>query len=295
VTVHLGVEWPDEPGDEAAEARVDGDSLRTWVVRGTRKFTVHHGRRSGSNVEARRLLADDGRPDLADSTWGHLVAALQRQAVHNALARLRRDDREILTLAFLQGHTNGEIASMLEVSARTVGRRLSAALDRLEENVRRAGARLLALPIAAFTYLGRRAEPFSGLAALARSPQALTTVAAAATVAVVGYATLSAPPTSATVSQEGPQIAVTVRPVEPAIAVISVPAETTAEAPPQTVGLPAPRVRAPAAVDHPVVSQSPAYGCLGNPTSAPPATPVRSRGAGSPVSHPGPGGCGPKA
>jgi hypothetical protein len=36
-------------------------------------------------------------------------------------------------------------------------------------------------------------------------------------------------------------------------------------------------------------------GCHGNPTSAAPPTPVRSHGAGSPVTHPGKGGCGPHA
>ena len=293
--MHLGVEWPDEPGDGAAEARVDGDSLRSWLVRGTRKFTVHPGRRSGSNVEARRLLVADSDPGGADTTWGHLVAALQRQAVHNALAALRREDREILTLAFLQGHTNSEIASMLSVSARTVGRRLSAALASLEQNVRQAGTRLTMLPVAALAYLNRRAELFSGLAALARSPQALTTLAAAATVAVIGYATVTAPPTVAAARHAAPQVAKTLRPQPPAAGLE--PATVTTTTTTAVAETPAPRhkvhVAAVTLVSAPAGAST--LGCHGNPTSAAPPTPVRSHGGGSPVTHPGPGGCGPKA
>jgi RNA polymerase sigma factor (sigma-70 family) len=294
VTVHLGVEWPDEPGDEAAEARVDGDSLRSWVVTGKRRFTVHPGRKSGANVEARRLLVEDGRPDGADSTWGHLVAALQRQAVHNALAGLRSEDRQVLTLAFLQGHTNGEIASMLNVSARTVGRRLSAALARLEHDVRDAGARLAGLPLAFLSYVDRRSELFSGLAALIRSPQALTTIAAAATVAVVGYATITAPRTAAAPPRSTVQVAKTIRPQAPLTAILAGTPGAVVEASSPVPAL-AGRVHDGSVEKTLSSTAAPAAttGCHGNPTSAAPATPVRSHGGGSPVSHPGRGGCGP--
>lgn len=295
MTVHLGVEWPDEPGDDAAEARVDGDSLRSWVVGGKRKFTVHPGRRSGSNVETRRLLAEDGQPDGADSTWGHLVAALQRQAVHNALAGLGQEDRNVLTLAFLQGHTNGEIASMLNVSARTVGRRLSMALERLEANVRNAGARLAALPLIWVSFFNRRQAVFGALADLLRSPQAIT-VAAAASAIVIGYAAVSSslPATAGRPAGQTGRSAAVQLPfgsnTQPAVAA------TTDEAP---IAAPtATSTHGPAKVHKTVTSPSTTTstnGCGGNPTSAAPPTPVRSHGAGSPVTHPGAGGCGPHA
>ena len=297
MTVHLGVEWPDEPGDEAAEARVDGDSLRAWVVSGKRRFTLHPGRRSGSNVEARRLLVEYGRPDGADSTWGHLVAALQRQAVHNALAGLRREDREVLTLAFLQGHTNGEIASMLSVSVRTVGRRLSTALARLEANVRNTGARLAALPVLWLSFFNRRQAAFAALADLIRSPQAVT-VAAAATAVVVGYAAMhTAAP--ATAARPAHQVAQSVLPRVP-FAGLSTKSGVQQPAAPAVVTAVTDvhgHVKTTKAAENQSTSPSTTttHGCGGNPTDAPPVTPVRSHGAGSPVTHPGPGGCGPHA
>src|SRR5207302_9430438 len=98
-------------------------------------------RRLGGHGRARRFLVSDQSPaDVAQGVWRGLVSALQRHAVENTLGEMSAQDREVLTLAYLQGHTNSEIAATLSVSERTVRRRLSIALAHLEEYARRSGA-----------------------------------------------------------------------------------------------------------------------------------------------------------
>ena len=105
------------------------------------------------------MLATDGDP-MPDppGAWGGLVSALQRHTVHGELAQLSKEDRQILSLAYLSGHTNREIAAMLRVSVSTVRRRLSAALARLEESMRRAGTWVSVLALLGLATYGRIAH-----------------------------------------------------------------------------------------------------------------------------------------
>ena len=163
------------------------------MVRGTRKVAIDQRRRFGRHGQSRRLLAADGaRSATARGTWQDLVGALQRQAVHSALAQLRKTDRQILTLAYLQGHTNREIAAMLGVSISTVSRRISTALSRLDEYVRQ--ARIWAVT---FALLG-----LAHLRSL-RWPAAMPT-AAAATAAVVTMGLVAVGPVSRESGQSAP-------------------------------------------------------------------------------------------
>ncbi|HKW70415.1 MAG TPA: sigma-70 family RNA polymerase sigma factor [Candidatus Dormibacteraeota bacterium] len=173
---HIEAGWPegtDFDPEPPAEQQATG-AMRSWLVHGTRKFAIDQRRRFGRHGESRRLLAADGaKTSSARGTWQDLVAALQRQAVHGALAQLRTTDRQILTLAYLQGHTNREIAARLGVSVRTVSRRLAAALARLDEYVRQAGIWMASVAVVGIAHF--RAARWPGGA----------TTAAAATAAVV--------------------------------------------------------------------------------------------------------------
>src|SRR6185437_15377632 len=132
------MEWPE--GQDGEGQPQETGALRSWVVGGTHRSAVNPRRRSGRNAQARQLLASDGtRSAGAHGGWLGLVSALQRHTFHDAMTEMPSEDRHLLTLAFLHGHTNQEIAQMLNVSARTVGRRLATALGKLEDQVQTLG------------------------------------------------------------------------------------------------------------------------------------------------------------
>jgi len=287
-------DWPD--GQEALPEEVeDSGTMRSWLVRGTRKLAVDPRRRFGRHGVARRLLAGGQVRGSAVGAWRDLVSALQRHTVHTELAQLSKQDRQILSLAYLQGHTNSEIAAMLQVSARTVSRRLTAALARLEESAKGAAAGLSALALLALAGYSRwvataRSTRWPGAAAMA--------AAGTATAVAVGFA-IANPAPSETAHASAPMSANAIHvslPVQRPLIPISAAPTAVVVAPDQD-----------AAKDH--AGNGPQHAanqasvtasriCQGNPTSAPPAVPVGPR-AGHPheppVMHPGPGGCGHKA
>src|SRR6266540_3026926 len=183
------MDWPEHP-EGASEVTDDAAaSLRLWLVRGSHAFAVNRRRGRGRNGHARQLLvADAGWLPGDHSGWRGLVTALQRHTVLNALAQLHRSDRLILTMAYLQGHTNLEIARMLHVSARTVSRRLSTALARLEENARNAGIWIASVVLVALGFLSRSQERAMGVVRSVQWQQAAVVVAAGTAVAVIGLA-----------------------------------------------------------------------------------------------------------
>ena len=282
-------EWP-RGQEETFEPQPE--TMRAWLVKGTHRFTVDPRRRFGRHAEARRLLAaDDEVTNGHSGAWGGLVSALQRHTVHSELARLPKQDRQILSLAYVHGHTNREIAAMLQVSVRTVGRRMTLALARLEESARRAGAWASALVL-----LGLAA--YSRWVATARSgrwPSGLAMAAAGTvTVVAVGVSVATPAPTEAT---QGPAPVVAM-PIQ-----VPLPADHTFSTTIGTVGVTVSADTKPAkghAGDGPAhaANQAPVTAsriCGGNPTDAPPITPVGPRGAGPhtpPVTIPPRGGCG---
>ena len=297
------MEWP-EPSDEAFETRQSAGALRSWLVRGTHKV-VHPRRRTGKHRGARELLAADAGWLPGDrSGWRGLVSALQRHSILNALALLRKGDREILTMAYLEGHTNEEIGRMLRVSARTVSRRLAVALSQLEEHARHVGIWLAAFALVALGVVSRPGATYWRVAGALRSDR-WTLVAAVGTATLVTAASIAAVATSPETSLTRPSTfapaarSVNAAPVTfaPAVDLQSSPVAVVA---PTIDGPGAGPTHKPKPTHQPLTQTSPGttHGCGGNPTNAPPVTPVGPRGHGphtSPVTHPGPGGCGPHA
>lgn len=78
------------------------------------------------------LSADHQLSGEADALSA-LVSAAERARVRGALARLTRDDRELLQLCYYDGLTPGEIAARLGEPAERVRKRKSRALERLRE------------------------------------------------------------------------------------------------------------------------------------------------------------------
>ena len=98
-------------------------------------------RRVGGHSLIRRLLVGAaGSAAIASGRWQGLASALNRHTIEGGLSQLDSEDRRLITLAYQEGRTNREIAVMLGISVSTVARRLSAALERLDRYVHRAGA-----------------------------------------------------------------------------------------------------------------------------------------------------------
>jgi DNA-binding CsgD family transcriptional regulator len=134
------------------------NAMRSWLVSGVHMFVVDPRRRFGRHGHTRELLVVE-RPVQHEGSerWQTLAAALHRHTVRDGLAQLSAAERRIITLAYLEGHTNREIAAMLGVSVSTVRRRLLGALEHLDTFLRRSGAWLAALALAALAYLNGQA------------------------------------------------------------------------------------------------------------------------------------------
>jgi len=253
------------------------DAIRSWLATGMHTFAIDPRRRRGHHLRARRLLADDRRTGSATSgNWQSLASALDRHTVR----------------------TNGEIAAILGVSVSTARRRLWTALKRLDAYISRTGTWLSAILVFSTAYvLGR----LTRLVGTGDWTQKLVSAAAVtATVAAVGLAAVS--PDSV---HPGRSPAATPRQAGAASqslgVVIPAPGQAFDLGPAQkasiiTADLPHQVIRPAVSVPPlPVTVTLPKLpgirGCHGNPTSAAPPTPVGRHSFGSPVSHPGKGGC----
>jgi hypothetical protein len=294
---------PPEPALTVHEPTIDHfgiDVMRSWLVHGVQM--VDRRRRFGSHGRARELLVAAQPPSQNGSErWQALAAALHRHTVRGGLSELGPDHRRVITLAYLEGRTNREIAAMLGVSVTTVRRRLWIALGLLEAYIGRSGVWLSALILVAATSALRPATRVGNWVTTAagstdRAQRVATTLTAgamsAAVLGLVAFTSDSSPP------QRSPRAATAQLATQTSVTAPSVASIESQISPSQSVQ-PNIVVTSNTAPGTAPVSEgtSPAgdrhhnNGCGGNPTSAPPPVPVRSRGTGSPVTHPDAGGC----
>ena len=280
-------------------------SLRLWLLRG--RLGADPRRRFGKHAQARGLLASDQQnvPPPA-GRWTELVSALHRHTAAGGLSRLADEDRRLLTLAYLEGRSNREIASMLSVSVRTVGRRLSKALERMEKGLLWTSTWISALAVLFLSYAAHRAGfAWRTVEAAVRGPgqQAVAVLAAAGAVGAVVVGVVLTSPGSPGATHPSTATAVHVVPLAgkaPAAAPAGVHSTIDGKA---VVTTTLTVTRQAGHPEDPVAGPLPTSdaghpGCDGNPTSAPPPVPVGPRGGrpgGSPVTHPTAGGCGPHA
>lgn len=282
------------------------DAMRSWLVSGIHLFVVDPRRRFGDHGRAKELLTIDKRePRGASDHWHKLAAALHRQTIRGGLAQLSPEERRLVTLAYLEGRTNGQIASAMGVSISTVQRRLGSALERLETYISHSGARLSTVVLLVASYatlraarLGRSAGSFLGAADRAQKLAATLAAGVLATAALglVGVTSDSAAPKSApaatspfSVPTAESALTLASGPDPPQMVMLAQDRPDAGTTRGDKANVPALQTTAPQTV---AVHRS--NGCHGNPTSAPPPVPVgskKNRPAGSPVTHPTAGGC----
>lgn len=291
----------DAPGGEVVPLEVEAggrlNAMRSWLVSGVHVFVVDPRRRFGRHVRTRELLVVE-RPvqHEASERWQTLAAALQRHTVRDGLARLSAAERRVITLAYLEGHTNREIAAMLGVSVSTVRRRLQVALEHLDIFLRRSGAWLAALALAALAYMNgqmARGARWAGSPVGDRAQLVAATLAVGALgVAVVGFVALPKPaaPNAGSATAIAPNFHVMTG-VPPHA---SGPLTVAANVVPETAAGVIVATKAGSNGGNTQNGGPTTNGCQGNPTNAPPSLPIASpdhHPTGPPVTHPGPGGC----
>lgn len=262
-------------------------------------------RRLGGHSRARQFLVSElGNAAGAGGVWRGLVSALQRHAVENAIVEMSPEDKEVLTLAYLQGQTNSQIAARLNVSASTVRRRLSVALARLEERARRSGAWVSSIATAALLQIleqGARLARVAGAVRPADWSSGLTGALTAGALVAVGVGLALPDHHASTIDRARAPAAVQIAGLSqateqlsrsPSVGSPASPVKTAVGAggPDETAGREA-SVKDAAPVTSPPDADK---GCGGNPTSAPPVVPVGQRShppTGAPVTHPSAGGC----
>ncbi|GLZ60467.1 RNA polymerase sigma factor [Micromonospora sp. NBRC 107095] len=111
----------------------EGGSLRPWLLGIATNEARNHTRsnRRYRRVAAALIAADRTVPDHADEVAGRLDDSRRIAAALDALARLRRPEREVLTLCLWEGLDYESAAEALGVPVGTVRSRLSRARARL--------------------------------------------------------------------------------------------------------------------------------------------------------------------
>jgi len=117
--------------------RVDGDNLKAYLFGVARRRLADHFRR-----RARRPLVDFALSSLQDLRTGpatQLGRTQRRELLREGLARIPLDDQIALELAYFEGLSTRELASVLEVPENTVRSRLSRARDKLRAQLAELG------------------------------------------------------------------------------------------------------------------------------------------------------------
>lgn len=292
---------PDAPEYGAPEDGPRMDALRSWLANGIHKFAVDPRRRRGRHGRARQLLAEDVGAAEASGQWQSLASALHRHTVRAGMAELTAEEKRVITLAYLEGRTNPEIAAVLGVSVSTVTRRLWTALKRLEAYMSRTGTWLSAILLLGAAYVIDRTTRFVRAADAEWTHKLASSVAVGAVAATAIGLTAIIPDSTSPMRPSIPTTLPTIAAGPTAGAPVS-PGQGSNARPPQTASIVTADRSSPISANvmpiKPVKANQPEtgtdypnHGCGGNPTSAAPSVPVGRHSNGAPVSHPSKGGC----
>jgi RNA polymerase sigma factor (sigma-70 family) len=123
-----------------AKVDLDGGPLLPWLLGIASNVTRNVSRTARRRRAAvRRLPVPPSVPDFADELAGRIDDAAQLREVRQALARLRRSEREVLVLCVWSGLGYAGAAKALGVPVGTVRSRLSRARRKLQRLVREPG------------------------------------------------------------------------------------------------------------------------------------------------------------
>ena len=108
-------------------------TFAAYLIRSTRNRALNHIRHQ--RVVARETAAAALEPQASRSAEEELLGAELQQAVREAIDALPEKSREVFRLSREQGLKYAEIASVLEISVKTVEKRMGQALSELRERL----------------------------------------------------------------------------------------------------------------------------------------------------------------
>lgn len=109
-------------------------SVRSWLCGVVRNRAIDMLRgRSARDRRQTELAGGDNVRDLSSDSdpWRRVSAAMERDAVHEALAQLPVEQRHAVELAYYGGYTQREIAEISNVPVSTVKGRMRLGLEKL--------------------------------------------------------------------------------------------------------------------------------------------------------------------
>jgi RNA polymerase sigma factor (sigma-70 family) len=106
--------------------------LRSWLLTSVRNRSIDHLRgRSGHERQEVELAGDVASARPSQDPWQAMAAALQGDAVREALTTLPPEQRQVVELAYFGGYSGREIGEMIRVPMSTVKGRMRLALEKM--------------------------------------------------------------------------------------------------------------------------------------------------------------------
>ena len=103
--------------EQLAKGRGPENHLRAWLYRVAHNLVVDHARRQ---VHRDHEPLDEGLVAAGEGVESEVHDAIQRERAVAALQRLTPAQRAVIILKYLEGYTNQEVSSMLELSVGAV-------------------------------------------------------------------------------------------------------------------------------------------------------------------------------
>ena len=107
-------------------------SALTWMLTIAHRRAVDRVRSSQASVQRNDRYAEQALVRPYDQVSEEVLAAMEGQWVRDAVNRLPLDQRQALTLAYLDGHSHSQVADLLHIPIGTVKSRIRRGLQRLK-------------------------------------------------------------------------------------------------------------------------------------------------------------------
>jgi RNA polymerase sigma-70 factor, ECF subfamily len=123
--------------------QVGRGTLRSWLLTTVRNRAVDYLRgRSGRERQELELRVDVPTSDAGQDPWHAVSAAIERDAVREALDSLPEQQRQVVELAYFGGLTGPEIAANIRAPLSTVKARMRLGLEKLHSYLQGRGFKL---------------------------------------------------------------------------------------------------------------------------------------------------------
>jgi len=122
--------------ERAETYRPDRAKVSTWLISVARHHSIDVLRRRGTRPEQYSVSWNEASSNIAydgNNPEQATEAALRRERILAAIARLPADQKQVLSLAYFAGYTHSQIAETLDQPLGTVKTRIRLAMQKLRQ------------------------------------------------------------------------------------------------------------------------------------------------------------------